>query len=98
MLAKAKELCCAPITHWHGTPGPKREKEEWKEGPFKVEFTGKDGDFGVCWVDERVLGTEEVPITAALRPGRFGMVRGEEAEPETDEEVEITLAGILRYC
>jgi hypothetical protein len=97
MLAKAKELCCAPITHWHGTP-KKAGKEEWKEGPFKVEFTGKEGDFGVCWVDERVLGTEEMPITAALRPGRFGMARGEEVEPETDEEVEMTMAGILRYC
>lgn len=97
MLAKAKELCCSPITHSHGTPRIRKEKEEWKEGPFKVEFTGKAGDFGVCWVDERVLGNEVVPITSVLRHGRFGMAREEGVEADTDEEIEMTLSGILRY-
>src|SRR5579871_6662149 len=41
MLAKAKELYGTPLTHWHGSA--KKEKPEWREGPFKVEFKGVDG-------------------------------------------------------
>ena len=99
MLAKAKELYGAPPTHWHGNPI--KGKPEWKEAEFKVEFKGPDGDFGVCWIDERVLGVEEVPITPTLRVGRFGW--GHRGEGEYDEwgmndvEVEKTLCSLLKF-
>jgi hypothetical protein len=99
MFAKAKELSQQPVTHWHGHPT--KGKAEWKESPFKIEFTGEAGDFGVCWVDERVLGVEVVPITKILKPGRFGMGHlGETEEFErgmSDEECEETLNGVLRF-
>ena len=71
MLAKAKELYGAPPTHWHGSPT--KGKPEWKEAEFKVEFKGKMEILELCWVDERVLGVEEMPITQTLKVGRFGM-------------------------
>jgi len=105
MLAKAKELYTSPVTHFHGQPKkdghPSKGEAEWKEGPFKVEFKGNDGDFGVCWVDERVLGVEEMPITQALQLGRFGMGHKGEAEGEdwgmSEKEVERTICGVLRF-
>ena len=97
MLTKAKELYGAPLTHWHGHP--KKGKPEWKEAEFKVEFKGPDGDIGVCWIDERVLGVEEVPITRTLEVGRFG--RGRKGEEEewgmNDVEVERTLCSLLKF-
>ena len=100
MLAKAKELYHQPITHMHGTP--KKGTPEWKESEFKVEFRGKDGDIGVCWVDERVLGVEEIPIQKTLQPGRFGgMGHKDEAEAAewgmTDIDAEKTLCSLLRF-
>jgi hypothetical protein len=98
MLAKARQLSTSPCTHWHGNP--KKGQSEWNEAPFKVEFTGVDGDFGVCWVDERVLGVEEVSITQTLKPGRFGMGHTEGEEEDwgmSDEECERTLSGVLRF-
>lgn len=94
MLAKAKELYGAPLTHWHGSP--KNGKPEWREDPFKVEFKGASGDIGLCWIDERILGAEVVPITKNLQVGRFGMGNGEENEC-TDEEIERTLCSLLRF-
>jgi len=99
MLSKAKELKNSPVTHWHGTPT--KGKAEWKEGPFKVEFKGEMGDFGICWVDERVLGVEEMPITSTLKISRFGM--GNRGEGETEEwgmndvDVEKTLCSLLKF-
>jgi hypothetical protein len=100
MLVKAKELYSHPVTHTHGHP--KKGTPEWKESEYKVEFRGKDGDFGVCWVDERVLGVEEMPITKTLQPGRFdGMAHRDEAAAEgwgmTDVEVEKTLCSLLKF-
>jgi len=100
MRTKAKELSHAPLTHWHGTS--QDGEVEWKEGPFKIEFKGKHGDVGVCWVDERVLGVEDVPITQTLKPGRFGQKTEEDDEDDEDEwnnvrEAESTLNSILRY-
>ena len=95
MLAKAKELRNAPITHWHGHP--KKGEPEWKEGPFKVEFKGSEGDFGVCWVDERVLGVEEMPICKTLKVG-LAMGHGEDTEEwVSDKEVEKSLCSLLKY-
>lgn len=99
MLEKAKELRDRPLTHWYGNPT--KSKPEWKEAPFKVEFKGEVGDFGVCWVDERVLGVEEMPITVALKIERFGMGYRAVGESEewgmNDEEVEKTLSSLLKY-
>jgi len=97
MLAKAKELYGAPLTHWHGHP--KKGQPEWKEAEFKVEFKGPDGDFGICWIDERDLGVEEIPITRTLDVGRFGWGRkGEEEEwGMNDVEVERTLCSLLKF-
>jgi hypothetical protein len=98
MLQKAKELQNAPPTHWHGNPT--KGQAEWKEEPFKVEFKGEAGDFGICWVDERVLGVEEVPITR-LKIGRFGMGHKGDAESEewgmNDAEIERTLCSLLKF-
>jgi hypothetical protein len=96
MLAKAKELYSSPVTHWHGIKLEAKVEPEWKESEYKVEFKGKEGDFGVCWVDERVLGVEEVPITGNLRRGRFGM-RGKEESEMDDLEDEKTLGSLLRF-
>ena len=100
MLTKAKELYNAPLTHLHGNP--EKGNPEWNEGPFKVEFKGENGNFGLCWVDERVLGVEEMPITHTLKVGRFGMghkTRGETEENEmNDAEVERTLCSLLKLC
>jgi len=99
MLSKAKELYGAPVTHWHGTP--KKGNQEWKEADFKVEFKGPDGDFGVCWIDERALGVEEMPITQTLKVGRFGWGHRGEGESEewgmNDAEVERTLCSLLKF-
>ena len=99
MLAKAKELYNAPVTHWHGSP--KKGQPEWKEGPFKVEFTGADGDIGVCWIDERILGIEEMPITKVLKVSRFGMGHRAEGDAEewgmNDAEAEKTLCSLLKF-
>jgi hypothetical protein len=99
MLAKAKELYGAPPTHFHGQP--KKGNPEWKEAPFKIEFTGAEGDFGVCWVDERVLGVEEMPITQTLKRGMFGMEskgEGECHEGEmNDVDAEKTLCSLLKF-
>lgn len=99
MLAKAKELYSSPVTHFHGSKRVTVGEPEWKESEYKVEFTGKEGDFGVCWVDERELGVEEVPITANLRRGRFGMREMEEGLSEMDEneEAEKTLCSLLKF-
>jgi hypothetical protein len=99
MLAKAKELYGAPLTHWHGNPT--KGKPEWKEAEFKVEFKGPDGDFGMCWIDERILGVEEIPITQTLKVGGLGL--GHKGEGERDEwgmndvEVERTLCSLLKF-
>lgn len=97
MLTKAKELKDAPMTHWHGTP--KKCKAEWKESPYKVEFKGEDGDFGVCWIDERVLGVDEMPIAKTLKVGlRVGMGHGEDKEEwVSDTAVEQSLCSLLKY-
>jgi len=100
MLAKARELYAHPVTHVHGHP--KKGAPEWKESEYKVEFRGNDGDIGVCWVDERVLGVEEMPITKTLQPGRFdGMGHRDEAAAEnwgmTEIEVEKTLCSLLKF-
>ena len=99
MFAKAKELYGAPLTHFHGNPT--KGKPEWKEAEFKVEFKGVDGDFGVCWIDERILGVEEIPITKTLKYGRFGLGHGCPGESEewgmNDEEVERTLCSLLKF-
>ena len=96
MLQKAKELFNSEVTHWHGQKIESTEEPEWKETEFKVEFKGKEGDFGVCWVDERVLGQEEVPITTNLRKGRFGMEEKEVDEMDT-LEAEKTLCSLLKF-
>jgi len=96
MLAKARELYTSPVTHWHGLKHETKQEPVWREGEFKVEFTGEEGDFGVCWVDERVLGVEEVPITAHLRRGGFGcVVQGESEMAEAEDEK--TLCSLLRF-
>ena len=99
MLTKAKELYNSPPTHWHGNPV--KGTPEWKESEFKVEFKGPDGDFGVCWVDERVLGVEETPITQTLRTARFGMGNKGKGESEewgmNDVEVEKTMCSLLKF-
>ena len=99
MLSKAKELFSSPVKHWHGHPT--EGKPEWKESPFKVEFRGDDGDFGVCWVDERVLGVDEMPIDRTLKLGRFGIGHKGEGSDDywgmSDDEVERTLSGVLRF-
>jgi hypothetical protein len=96
MLQKAKELSNSEVTHWHGEKTETTGEPEWTESEFKVEFKGKTGDFGVCWVDERVLGVEEVPITTHLRRGRFGM--GEKEVEEMDTlEAEKTLCSLLKF-
>ena len=99
MLAKAKELYRTPVANFHERR--KMQQPEWKEGPFKVEFKGPGGDFGACWVDERVLGVEEMPITATLRRGRgLGKGWGNHGEGEydsADEEVEQTLPSLLKF-
>ena len=105
MKAKAKELFQSPLTHRHGhNHGAKESPEpEWKEGPFKIEFKGETGDVGVCWVDERVLGVEDMPITQTLKPGRFGaVVRQDDDEDEDEEwnntkEAENTLVSLLKF-
>jgi hypothetical protein len=95
MIAKAKELYSRPVTHHHGTP--KKGSPEWKESDFKVEFRGTDGDFGVCWIDERVLGVEEMPITQTLKVGhRFGKGGGDEKE-RGDVDAERTLCSLLKF-
>jgi hypothetical protein len=99
MLAKAKELSEAPLTHWHGHPA--KGIAEWKESPFKIEFKGENGDIGVLWVDERILGVEEVPITQTLKVGRLGMGHTRAGESNdwgmNDAEVEKTLSTLLRF-
>ena len=95
MLAKAKELQNAPMTHWHGSP--KKGQKEWKESAYKVEFKGEEGDFGVCWVDERVLGVDEMPISRVMKVG-LGMGHGEDKEEwVSDTEVEKSLCSLLKY-
>jgi hypothetical protein len=98
MQAKAKEMWNAPLTHWHGSK--EVGEAEWKENPFKVEFKGKEGDVGVCWVDERVLGVEDMPITQTLKKGRFGMKYDEDEEDEDEEwnnAAESALVSLLRF-
>ena len=96
MLQKAKELSNSEVTHWHGEKTETTGEPEWTESEFKVEFKGKTGEFGVCWVDERVLGVEEVPITSHLRRGRFGMGEKEVEEKDT-LEAEKTLCSLLKF-
>src|ERR1700721_1427224 len=38
---------------------PQSSITEWKEEPFKIEFKAQKGEFGICWIDERRIGTEE---------------------------------------
>jgi hypothetical protein len=93
MLQKANELHGSPVTHSHGHP--KACQPEWKEADWKVEFKGPDGDFGVCWIDERVLGVEEMPIHTTLKVSRF--LRGEEDPGMNEVEVEKTLCSLLKF-
>jgi hypothetical protein len=96
MLTKAKELRSKPPTHFHGNP--KKGKPEWKESDFKVEFKGAAGDIGVCWIDERILGVEEMPIRSTLRvSGAFPGHRSEEEWEMNDTEVEKTLCSLLKF-
>src|SRR5271156_6480309 len=83
MLQKAKEMHTSPPSHWHGHP--KKSEPEWKESEFRVEFKGEAGDFGICWVDERILGVEEMPIEKTLERSRYGMGH-RDAASWSDEE------------
>jgi hypothetical protein len=93
MLQKAKELKSSPVTHSHGHP--KAGTPEWKEGEWKVEFRGEQGDFGTCWIDERVLGVEEMPIHSTLKVSRS--LRGDEDPGMNEVEVEKTLCSLLKF-
>lgn len=94
MKAKAKELFNKPVTHSHGSIH--KGEMEWKEGPFKIEFKGHEGDVGLCWVDERQLGVEDIPITPqTFKHGMAGETDGEEWV--ADSEVEKTLCSLLKF-
>ena len=96
MIAKAKEMQTKPPTHVHGHP--KKGNPEWKESDFKVEFKGEDGDIGICWIDERILGVEEMPIHTTLKVSRLSLAdQSEEEWGMNDAEVEKTLCSLLKF-